>query len=187
MTSISLPPVLQRNAHYLPHLVNILCVILLAILSAQLIQALLHGFPSEHVPAAPTDVPTTAVITPRDTTPYGLELARMHLMGNNSQVKLPENTDAPLTQLNLKLHGILALGGGQGYAIIQGKNRKDVLYHIDSEIISGVTLHSVHNDYVLLSRAGRQEKLALPKAQDELVKPAGTLTPAELTGRDIQA
>tara|TARA_A100001015_G_C14972889_1_gene705913 strand:- start:598 stop:1161 length:564 start_codon:yes stop_codon:yes gene_type:complete len=187
MTAISLPPVLQRNAHYLPQVANLLCVVLLAIVSAQLAQSILYGFPSESVSTSPADMTSNAVITPRDTTPYGLQLARMHVMGNSSQAKLPQNTDAPLTQLNLKLHGVLALGDGQGYAIIQGKNRKDVLYHIDSEIISGVTLHSVFDRYVLISRAGRQEKLALPKAQNDLLTSLDTSPSSADPARDIQA
>ena len=187
MGAFKIPLQLRRHARRLPQLANLVCVVLLAVFSAVFAQALLNGFASERAANTTTInmVPEQA-LQPRDTTPYGLELARMHLMGTSGQAKTTANSDAPATKLNLTLNGVLALGAGQGYAIIQDRSRKDVLYHIDSEIISGVTLHSVYADYVLLSRAGRQEKLALSKAQDEHGDPTQAQPPPDFTDRDLQ-
>lgn len=61
-------------------------------------------------------------------------------------------------------------------------NKKNNYYHIDDKVTSGVTLHSVYPDYVLLARAGRTEKLSLPKASDKgFSTQAGSVSRTSLT------
>ena len=161
-----LPGYLQRNSTLLPRVLSYVLVVLIAISSAKLFWTL---FTSN---STTTNTPPTVTTAPKLVKPpppkpdYGSQIARLHLMGKasleNSTILADKN--APDTSLNLKLNGVLALGGGEGFAIIQNETKKHKFYQIDEEITSGVTLHSVFSDYVLLNRAGRTEKLSLPKA-----------------------
>ena len=133
------------------------------------------SFPSSNLPDAGITSTNTApkLVTPPAPKPdYGSQIARFHLMGKapvaNATSAASQHT--PITSLNLTLSGVLALGNGEGFAIIENQSKKHKFYQIDEEITSGVTLHSVYPEYVLLSRSGRNEKLSLPKAT-----PAGGL------------
>ena len=161
--------VVVNNLVYLPNVLSSIGIVLFAFSSAQLIKSVLNGFPAEkrntislinnHVSEDALDL-----LAAPNNAPYGIELARMHLMGKVTETVQVQSSDAPNTKLNLKLNGVIALGDGQGFAIIQSKNRKHKMHQINSEIVTGVTLHSVFHDYVLISRLGLREKLTLPKA-----------------------
>lgn len=115
------------------------------------------------IPATPPKL----VAPPPPRPDYGQQIARLHLMGKAEAAKkapLQIEEDVPDTSLNLTLSGVLALGLGDGYAIIEDQSRKHKFYQIDDEVMSGVTLNSVYPDYVILNRAGRNEKLSLPRA-----------------------
>ncbi len=161
-----LPGFVQHNSTLLPRALSYILVVLIAMSSAKLVWSLFSGNSAESIaPAVETSAPRL-VKPPPPKPDYGSQVARLHLMGKasiaDSTVVVDQN--APDTSLNLVLSGVLALGGGEGFAIIQNEKKKHKFYQLDEEVTSGVTLHSVYQDYVLLSRAGRTEKLSLPKA-----------------------
>ncbi|MEM7304719.1 MAG: type II secretion system protein GspC [Pseudomonadota bacterium] len=169
ISAIQIPPFVQRNLIFLPRILCYVLVVLIGISSAQLVWGLIGNSSVEqsqnqiNIPATPPKL----VAPPPPRPDYGHQVARLHLMGkavavNQAQLQLEE--DAPDTSLNLTLSGVLALGRGDGYAIIEDQARKHKFYQIDDEVISGVTLNSVYSDYVILNRSGRNEKLSLPRA-----------------------
>lgn len=164
-----LPGILQRNSVLLPRLLSYLLVILIAMSTAKLVWSLFSSDSSSESVSEVKAAPPRLVKPPPPKPDYGAQVARLHLMGKASIANNPAIADqnAPDTSLNLTLSGVLALGEGEGFAIIENETKIHKYYHIDDEVTSGVTLHSVFPDYVLLARAGRTEKLALPKASDK--------------------
>ncbi|MDW3094770.1 MAG: type II secretion system protein GspC [Gammaproteobacteria bacterium] len=171
MTSIALqlPAILQRNSVLLPRMLSYLLVILIAMSSAKLVWSFFSGAESSTNVTEIKAAPPKLVKPPPPKPDYGSQIARLHLMGKASIADNPVMADqnAPDTSLNLTLSGVLALGGGEGFAIIENESKKHKFYQLDEEITSGVTLHSVFSDYVLLARSGRTEKLSLPKASEK--------------------
>ena len=169
ISAIQLPPIVQRNLIYVPRVLCYVLVVLIGVSAAQLVWSLL-GSDSLEQSGTNTAIPSTPprlVAPPPPKPDYGHQIARLHLMGravSDKQSTIPIEEDAPDTSLNLTLSGVLALGLGEGYAIIEDQSRKHNFYQIDDEVISGVTLNSVYPDYVILNRAGRNEKLSLPRA-----------------------
>ena len=173
-----LPGYLQRNSILLPRILSYVLIVLIAISSAQLVWSFFSGGDNGQAPQTVTTSSAPKLVKPPPPKPdYGSQIARLHLMGKASlaDTTVVADQNAPDTSLNLTLSGVLALGGGDGFAIIENESKKHKFYQIDEEITSGVTLHSVFTDYVLLSRSGRTEKLSLPKATMEgLNKPINT-------------
>ncbi len=169
--SQQLPNLLQRNSILLPRVLCYVIVVMIAISSAKLVWGLFSNS-YEQKPAMSVAASAPKLVAPKAPRPdYGSQISRLHLMGKavvTNAAIADQNT--PDTSLNLTLSGVLALGAGEGYAIIQNESKKHKYYHVDDEITSGVTLNSVHADYVLLNRSGRNEKLSLPKAT-----PSGTM------------
>ncbi|HET20355.1 MAG TPA: hypothetical protein ENO16_07090, partial [Chromatiales bacterium] len=66
------------------------------------------------------------------------------------------------TRLPLTLRGVLA---GQGLALIAASGQPERVYRQGDSLPGGATLRAVHEDHVLLERAGVLERLALPKPQ----------------------
>lgn len=162
-----LPGFVQLNSTMLPRILNYVLVILIAVSSAKLVWSLFDSADTTELVPASTMTQAPRLVKPPPPKPdYGSQIARLHLMGKTSieDSTVVVNQDAPDTSLNLTLSGVLALGSGEGFAIIENEKKKHKFYQLDEEITSGVTLHSVYHDYVLLSRAGRTEKLSLPKA-----------------------
>lgn len=64
------------------------------------------------------------------------------------------------TKLKLSLKGVMpAVEMQNSMAIISSKSKKDEVYRIDDQIIRGVVLKEVHQDHVILERAGKAESL----------------------------
>lgn len=78
-------------------------------------------------------------------------------------VVVDEGSDAPETTLNLKMVGRRAGEGGS--AIILTPDRKQGVYRVGDEIISGVILKSVTPDYIVLSQGGRLERLTFERSE----------------------
>ncbi len=157
-------------------LLKLLMVILLASTAAQLTWFFLADAPvplkSAGVITAPTG--TTNAETLRDNslqnpTTTLSDLADRHLFGTppaSQQQTSTVPTDAPKTRLNLRLTGILAIGGeGQGVAIIARGNDQRV-YTTGADLPGNAILKYVHRDRIILSRAGRFEML--PLSRDKL-------------------
>ena len=166
VSALQMPSIVQRNLAYIPRILCYVLVVLIGISSAKLVWSLAGTNQAEQTGAntIPTS-PPKLVAPPPPKPDYGTQIARLHLMGKanaSKQVEIPAE-DAPDTSLNLTLSGVLALGAGDGFAIIEDQAKKHKFYQIDDEITSGVTLNSVYEDYVILNRSGRNEKLSLPR------------------------
>ena len=169
ISAIQLPSIMQRNLIYLPRILCYVLVILIGVSSAQLVwslfssQSIQHAGTNSTIPATPPKL----IAPPPPKPDYGQQIARLHLMGkvvDAKQAKIQIEEDAPDTSLNLTLSGVVAMDLGEGYAIIENQSRKHKYYQLDDEVMSGVTLNSVYPNYVILNRAGRNEKLSLPRA-----------------------
>ena len=170
VSTLQLPALVQRNSAYIPRILCYVLVILIGISSAKLIWSLIGTQQGEqaNVINLPTS-PPKLVAPPAPKPDYGVQIARLHMMGKSvasNLVAIPDQ-DAPDTSLNITLSGVLALGAGEGYAIIENQSKIHKLYQIDDDITSGVTLSAVYEDYVILNRSGNSEKLSLPRAADK--------------------
>lgn len=84
---------------------------------------------------------------------------------------IPE--DAPETQLDLTLRGVLSLGGGEGFAFIVTREGEETVYSPGEELPGDARLRRVHRDRILLSRRGRLETLRLERADPDSSDSAG--------------
>lgn len=166
VSALQLPAPLQRNIIYIPRVLCYVLVVLIAITAAKMVWSLVGGGAANPGEAPKiSSAPPKLVKPPAPRPDYGSQIARLHLMGKATAASAAAvQTQAPDTSLNLSLNGVLALGDGEGFAIIANESKKHKFYQIDDEITSGVRLNAVFNDYVLLDRGGRSEKLRLPKA-----------------------
>lgn len=169
--TLPLPATLQRGLTSLPKLLSFLLVILIAVTTAKLVWGLYQGSSASAVtPATSMQRVEPKLVAPPPPRPdYGSKIARLRLMGKAEKAAAAvlaqsKAEDAPDTSLNLTLHGVLALGDGEGFAIISNQAKKNKFYQIDDEVTSGVTLTAVFAEYVLLNRSGRDEKLRLPRS-----------------------
>lgn len=92
-----------------------------------------------------------------------LQLTQAHLLGvYQPKMTAAASANAPDTQMNLTLKGILAGSPNVSFAIIaQGQNGAEDFYGIGDQI-SGAVLREVHDDRIILERNGRFETLRLP-------------------------
>lgn len=167
--TLPLPAVLQRGLTSLPKLLSFVLVILIAVTTAKLVWGLYQGSTASTEAAPAQQVETPLVAPPPPRPDYGSQIARLRLMGKPEKAEASalvqsQAKDAPDTSLNLTLNGVLALGDGEGFAIISDQAKKNKFYQIDEEVVSGVTLTAVFPEYVLLNRSGRDEKLRLLRA-----------------------
>lgn len=71
--------------------------------------------------------------------------------------------DAPETRLPLELRGTLASDSREHALAIIADGRDEKVYRLGATVRSGVTLHAVQREQVLLSRGGVLESLKLPR------------------------
>ncbi|MEM7294881.1 MAG: type II secretion system protein GspC [Pseudomonadota bacterium] len=145
---------------------NVVLALLIGFVAAQIVIDLL-----------PKLVPTTATTrSVEGTTSRGVsaqsmaqEIANLHLFGKATSKPVvvesePTNIDAPETQLNLTLHGVLAYDPPeQALAIISSGGKKETIYAIGDKIVGNTTLQAVHPDRVIIRRSGKDETLRLPE------------------------
>ena len=62
----------------------------------------------------------------------------------------------------LRLYGVRADGSGSGSAIIGSPDGRQASYGVGDTVAPGVTLQSVRDNHVVLSRGGAASKLAFP-------------------------
>ncbi len=99
-------------------------------------------------------------------------ISRAFLFGKVEVTKIAvvEVKEAPQTQLNYKLRGIyFSTQERLSSAIIEVKPNKSEHYLIDDELDDNITLAQIEQDYILISRYGKLERLNLQKR----VKPSG--------------
>ena len=92
------------------------------------------------------------------------QLTQAHLFGiYQAKMTAAASVNAPDTQLNLTLKGVLAGGAKISFAIIAlGQNGAEDFYSIGDQV-SGAVLREVHADRIILERNGRFETLRLPE------------------------
>jgi general secretion pathway protein C len=162
----NLGPLYQRYARWLPVTVNLILVVLIARLAAQLLWALIPTPAAAAWQAAPV---TVSAANPADR----LDLNRIsaaHLFGQfqapSAGAMIDKLAHAPDTQLSLTLLGILANSQNKrnSRALIAGGGEEKP-YSINDAVSPGVTLSAIFPDRVVLSRNGQLETLRLDKDQ----------------------
>lgn len=179
----------HQKLQHAPHILGLLLSVLIAYTLAQLTWQIVASTASDHsttVVTIPQQIHTTNPQTKAST--LANTIADWSLFG-----KAPEKTaedpseaqmiDAPITDLNLKLMGILATGGEDGLAII-ANNNDEKLYKIGDKILNNVTLKQVYADKVILETSRGLEILKLPIERAEgftlkLVNPVSTTNSKE--------
>ncbi|MEW6766117.1 MAG: type II secretion system protein GspC [Pseudomonadota bacterium] len=78
------------------------------------------------------------------------------------QPAISVSTQAQDTRLPLTLRGVLA---GAGLALISASGQAERVYRVGDDLPGGARLRAVHEDHVLLERAGVLERLMLPKRE----------------------
>ncbi|HEY3487842.1 MAG TPA: type II secretion system protein N [Gammaproteobacteria bacterium] len=161
--SITSPAALQKT---LPNLVSAVCAILIAYILANTVWLFVGGRkPLAEIPAV---LPQGADIQASSNgEEYASRVQQLHLFGK-ANVSL-ETANAPETQLNLKLVGVLAIGVDGGMAIIGNGNNEDV-YVVGDTIPGGVTLKGVYYNHVLLQSSRGLETLRLPESDAALIE-----------------
>lgn len=97
------------------------------------------------------------------------QLARLHLFGERPASEDGEGdgdiggvpADAPVTQLDLELKGLYAIGDGGGFAIIIAGDDGEQVFGVGDNLPGNATVAGVYGDRVLLRRDGNLEALWL--------------------------
>lgn len=143
---------------YAAWLVIILTMVLLAAIVQWWWRFQLPPLPSELVVSkAPAAAPPALALE---------KLADLHLFGQNIQQDI---NALPETSLKLELKGIYSDPNQKmGSAIIAVPGEADKVYLIGDTLPGGATLLEIHEDRVILRRAGQLEVLMLPQKQLEI-------------------
>lgn len=95
------------------------------------------------------------------------QVASLHLFGQQASEPAQKSKapiDAPETQLNLTLTGILySEDPDAARAIISSPRSPEQFYRVGQQVPGGATLDAVYKDRVILLRNGRHETLKLPE------------------------
>lgn len=112
-------------------------------------------------------------------------IADWHLFGEITTTPIaapPPVTEAPETKLDLKLVGILHSDEDrQARAIIGQRGEPELVYKVGDSIGTGVSLASIEQNRVILSRGGKLEALSLPADTDPSARALNAL-PSSLPG-----
>lgn len=152
----------ERHGSRLPGAISVLLVVLIAWMLSQLVWALVPTPDAARWQPAPVQSTRTA------TTARGPSLETLmaaNLFGSYQAVPSSEALgSAPDTNLNLLLIGILAGSNeADSRALISQQGVDEAPYAIGADIVSGVTLHAIFPDRVILARNGTFETLRLDK------------------------
>jgi general secretion pathway protein C len=113
--------------------------------------------------------------------------ARWHLFGS-APVRPGNGSGATASTLSLVLRGTFAGSDPkEGIAVLDNAGQGERAWRVGDEVLPGVRLAAVHADRVVLSNAGAEETLALPRdtqlAPGDIVRP----TPARVSGNETPA
>jgi len=161
-----------RLGSTLPVLISLVLIVAVAYEAAGLTWTWLA--PAPEVPPATTTPRGPAPGNTRSPTPrFGEQIAGVHMFGEprtrETEAGRPpaQAQEAPETQLDLTLRGVLAQGGGDGLAIITDRQGDHRLYRVGDQLSGGVEIEAIYGDRVLLRRHGQLEALSLPKDDQE--------------------
>ncbi|MFA5627398.1 MAG: type II secretion system protein GspC [Thiohalomonadaceae bacterium] len=144
-------------ARWATWLLVVSCSISLAQLSWQLIPAPLS---QPRLTAPQTTISANSTNTRLES------LARLHLFGKSIDAApaASNQANAPETSLNLTLRGLFAVKNrAEALAIISLGDNNERHFRIGDQVSSGVVVHDILADRVVLEHAGRYETLRLPK------------------------
>jgi general secretion pathway protein C len=124
--------------------------------------------PAPQATAGPTQIRSTQGATPAPQRDHAGEIVKRHLFGVAPAATAPRVeapvAEAPDTQLNLELRGVLAYNPeASALAIISEGRSNEKVYAIGDQLPGSATLEEVLADHVILKRNGRLEKLRLPE------------------------
>jgi len=163
---------LSRYTRHLPMAAALVLVLLIAHSMADLSWQLL---PLTEDDAAPPTGAHSVQVTDNGDTAVDLDrLVALSFFGDpdpeddrDQEIDLAD-VDAPETQLNLELRGVLATEiPDMARAIIASGRGDDKSYKVGDNIESGASLRAVYSDRVILERGGELETLRLPRDEDE--------------------
>ncbi|MEW6168587.1 MAG: type II secretion system protein GspC [Pseudomonadota bacterium] len=151
----------ERHGRALPPAVNLLLVLTVAWLLAQLVWALVPVPEAGRWQPPPAEVPKPRGAATRTA---GIDkLIAAELFGRYTPPAVAKVEEAPETRLSLNLLGILAAGDRESRALIASSAGDEKPYAIGDSVIAGVTLQAIYPDRVILARAGQFETLRLNK------------------------
>ena len=154
-------PVLRRLAQ----VVNVLLVLLLAAVLAELTWKLVPAPPPQAPPLRAPGGATQVAAAPSPAAPGG-GIASLHLFGDRAAPPAPtvRPVEVPETRLQLVLRGVFASADpAAAGAIIAERNGKESFYGIGDQLPGGAVLKEVHADHIVLLRGGRLETLRMPR------------------------
>lgn len=151
---------LDRASHTLPRAVMVVLVIAIAWQLVQLTWLLLDRGPQPQ----PIAMPPPTSVTPVQKGVDIQAIVNAHLFDVASAAPPPDAANAPPTQANLVLTAVFASPDPtKGLAIIGESAQSARVFAVGGAVQSGVRLHQVHPDRVILDRGGNLETLSLPK------------------------
>ena len=151
---------LERASHTLPRAVMVVLVIAIAWQLVQLTWLLLDRGPQPQ----PVVMPPPTSVAPVQRGVDIQAIVNAHLFDVPAAAPLPDAANAPPTQANLVLTAVFASPDPtKGLAIIGESAQSARVFAVGGAVQSGVRLHQVHQDRVILDRGGRLEALSLPK------------------------
>lgn len=157
---------LQGLARHLPVLVSTFLVVAIAHSTATLTWRIIP-LPEQAGSASPAPVTATP---PSEGSRVDVDaLIELTMFGEPDPANEPDsmdlaNVEAPETQLNLSLRGVLATADESvARAIIAAGDGDDKSYRVGDTIGSGAILRAVYPDRVILERSGELETLRLPR------------------------
>ncbi|MFP5306790.1 MAG: type II secretion system protein GspC [Gammaproteobacteria bacterium] len=151
----------ERHGRALPPAVNLLLVLVVAWLLAQLVWALVPVPEAGRWQPPPVEAPKPRSAAAQTA---GIDkLIAAELFGRYTPPAVAKVEEAPETRLSLNLLGILAAGDRESRALIASSAGDEKPYAIGDSVIAGVTLQAIYPDRVILARAGQFETLRLNK------------------------
>ncbi|MGN8157407.1 type II secretion system protein GspC [Salinisphaera sp. SWV1] len=153
----------RRWALRAPDIANLVLVALIALALARLFWL---AWPE---PSAQAVAPHAANDSSRAASSQTIDIdaiAGAHLFGEqpspNARAEKLKQIKAPETHLNLVLTGIISDSrGDRSRALIKDPKGKQDSYRVGQQIVSGVKLHAIYTDRVILDRSGHYETLTL--------------------------
>jgi general secretion pathway protein C len=149
----------------LPLAVALIMILLISSRAAELTWSLIPA-PDIQSQMQSKSAKSSPTIKRRDTSKQLDSVAKLHLFGVAGATKKAKKIDsnAPVTRLNLTLHGVFVADEAEkGEAIIGTSGNVQKYYKVGNAVMSGVTLQAVFNDRVVLLRNGQSEVLRFPK------------------------
>lgn len=186
----SIPRNLQPYVQRAPAVANLVLVVFLGLACAQLFWL---AWPANHnlTPAASNTRP--AATSDNDTIKVD-QIAAADLFGEQASeaqdAAAAQLIDAPETQLNLVLTGIVASSHGHdSRALIKDAKNEQKPYAVGDTVIDNVKLRAIYSNRVILDRSGRYETLTLEqeKNADKLAQRSSKSTPRALARNFGQA